>query len=32
MDEPASGSRVYDHQRGDPSTLQMEVYWPLGQP
>jgi hypothetical protein len=22
---------VYDHQRGDPGTLQMDVYWPLGQ-
>ena len=23
---------IYDHQRNDSSTLQMEVYWPLGQP
>ena len=23
---------VYDHQRGDPSTLKMEVYWPLARP
>jgi hypothetical protein len=29
----ASGTfEIYDHQRGDPGTLQVEVYWPLGQP
>jgi hypothetical protein len=22
---------VYDHERGAPGTLQMEIYWPLGQ-
>jgi len=29
----ASGERfeVYEHERGAPGTLQMEVYWPLGQ-
>ena len=28
-----SGERfeVYDHQRDDASTLQVEIYWPLGQ-
>src|SRR4051812_34943994 len=29
----AGGSfEIYDHQGGDPSTLQVEIYWPLAQP